>query len=242
MFLGVSPLTESEQIRLEDVADGAYTLETAGLTALLENVTRWSPGDADPSGLSPTGYDPLYAEPAAHRGEVFRVQGQLAQTQRRTLAVRGSWGRGVTEWTVKLPESEDTVLVLLPDRTGDYRAWPIRREVDLVGRFYKLWRHDLVGGGQADFLVFVAHHPQHTHARSADPGKLVLYFAAAALLGLVIWRFLRLRLSAPRGRRARLRRAATFDESPPDTVPNELAEDPAEALAQLAQPPTRERD
>ena len=112
----ITPLTDDLRARLAGAVDGGDDHDDA-LAALVEDVDRWTPGLGDARVRLNPDLDRVLADPAAYRGELFRIAGSLDQQ---------SWLRSpqaaVAEWFVR----DDAGRPILVYVCGLCRRWSFR--------------------------------------------------------------------------------------------------------------------
>lgn len=232
----IPPLTDAQQQQLASAQDGVHPDEGA-LYALLQNVMTWGAGDGSQAALP--NYDALLAEPAAHRGEVFEVEGEFAGRSRRFwLSRRGPWGAALTEWVVRVRrEPEQVAVVLLIDPDDSLPSPRLGQRVRIAARFYKVWGDRDLEGRPTAFLTFVARSAQVEPSRRSDAGVTPTGAVLAGVLMLaVVWLLLRARRWWALGDAGRARRdveATRAAARSPAPLHNDLPADPAQALEEL---------
>ena len=230
-------LAEAEDLR---VVDGLPPLQEPNVTALVQLLDRVDPPADRP--LDSADWASILADPAAVRGEVFRVTGRYAGRERAAEA------RGIplTEWGVIATDAAGAdlpLVVYLPRRNA--RPPSAGAEVTGTARFLALWTDADAAGEPRSYPVLVSRNlaavavpPSPSAGRAAWIPRLA---AAALLLAAAA------RLLARRGRRRPQRRmhhgprpvlaGADLPEAASD-----LPVDPAEALARLAEASDRPED
>jgi len=233
LLLVVPPLTEAQRELAQQTTDRAG-FDEAGLYALLSNVMTWEAGDE--AGARVPDYAALYADPAAHRGEVFLLEGDYAGRSRRVgLANPGDYGEQVTEWVLVTDRARDAVaVVFFVDPDGALREPRLGHGVRAAARFYKVWSDRDAHGTPTDYLLFVAKSPTPARAAGGAAGSgqtspaVLLALVLAAALGVFVLRRRIVKPIAPR-RVASSRAAADVAAE----LESHLPVDPAEALDEL---------
>src|SRR5690606_37774103 len=112
-------LTESQTQQLATADDESATIDGPALYPLLENVTQWRHGDE--SGATVPDFAAIEADPAAHRGQVFLIEGQVAGPVVPIPTLRpGPWGETIEQWTIKHgPDWDDVVVVYVAQPAED---------------------------------------------------------------------------------------------------------------------------
>jgi hypothetical protein len=217
----IPPLTDDERARLDGAVDGRDQ-RGAAFAALVENVGRWTPEAGDtPVRLDPD-LDQLVAEPAAHRGRLFRIAGRLELQTPLAYPYED-----VREWIVRDGSGRLAMVFvcgLVPDR--EFRP---DEHVDILARYYK--RVDAVARDDRlhEYPAFVGAFPE-IRAGGAGWGRLWTVTIPVAVMLRV---FLLLLLYARRGRgpmRGRVGATGPWTTEPGDA---HLPDDPAQALAEL---------
>ncbi|MHC4079754.1 MAG: hypothetical protein ACYSU2_00375 [Planctomycetota bacterium] len=220
-FAAIPPLTDSERARLDGAVDGRDQRGEA-FAALVENISRWSPG----AGETPVRLDPdleqLLTEPAAHRGQLFRVAGGLEQQTPLAYPYED-----VSEWVVR-DRSGRLALVFVCGLDPDHGFQP-DRPVEILARFYK--RVDAVArdGRLHRYPAFVGAFPE-SGAGGAGWGRLWTVTVPVAVMLVV---FLLLLLYARRGQGPMRGRVGATGPWTTEQGDEHLPDDPAEALAEL---------
>ena len=219
-------------------------LEQPGLYALLRNAVAWD--SSDERGAAVPDYDALYGDPAAYRGKVMLIEGELKRAQPLDVSRSGPWGERITEWVLEVSRDPlDSVVLLLPDPEGvALRAKP-GVEVRMPSRFYMAQRVEVAGGDGrwGVFLTFVGPTPERVvQGGGGTPWLQPLLIFALVFLGLAILYVLRKAMSPqprPLQRRYREhkgRRDESFSRQREGAEPSDpLPEDPAEAMEKLAE-------
>lgn len=235
LLLAVPPLTEAQRDLSEQTTDRAG-FDEAGLYALLPNVQTWRAGDE--TGAAVPDYAALLADPAAHRGDVFLLEGAFAGRSRRVgLSNPGDYGDEVTEWVIVTDPARDQVAVIFfVDPAGELQAPAKGQAVRTAARFYKVWSDLDANGKPTDYLLFVAHQPTLVAAASAKgasssaqamlPALLLVILLAAGLL--VVVRKSLVKPIAPR------RLSHDDAEETAEQLEAHLPVDPADALDELS--------
>jgi hypothetical protein len=216
----IPPLTDDQRARLATAADGRDARDEA-FAALVENVGAWAaaPGDAAPRP------DPDLAsmldEPAAYRGELYRIVGSIQQQTPLAYPYED-----VGEWALR-DGAGRPILVYVCGLAADH-GLGVGRRVAIPARFYK--RVDAVArdGRLHRYPAFVGAFPRPAAAGEGWTRLWTVTVPVAIMLAV----FLVLLLYARRGRgpmRARAPVAGPWDDQGDEPLP----EDPAQALAEL---------
>lgn len=234
----VPDLTERQQSQLDTATDDSATLDEAAWYPLLQNALQWS-GDARPGSTYPD-YEALLADPAAQRGALFLIQGRFAGLPRdrpdrhvRHLARPGPWARRLEQWGVVVDgDPQRVVLAYLTDPPAPPRAGA---RVEIVARFYKIWRTLNLNNEPTRFAVFVGRTARVVAPSTRPTSAFRPLIVLVVILGAV-WIALRLRGAAARPARARAPARADATEEPNGADADDgppLPVDPAAALAEL---------
>lgn len=243
-FAAIPPLNDSQQTRLETADDGARTVDEAAFYALLENAEQW-PQDVAAGAIVPD-FQAIRDDPAAHRGQLFLIEGRTIALLPEHDWSRSGWG-SVRGLAIRIdsdddpPVADDIIIVHLIDPPDEVSpGQPIR----LVARFHKVVRYErLRNEGRAPYLNFVGRgvlslgRPQS----SGNGVVLTVLLLVFAFLGIVflIWRVRAFKRDAQKPTRTavymaekRQRRAV---EQPPEDIDqaieeSNLPDDPADAL------------
>lgn len=178
------PLTADQQAQLDSARDDYPDTDEGALYPLLENALSW-PANVQAGAMLPD-YDAIAKNPAAHRGQLFLIEGTLRQIRPvGRLALPGPWEGRITEWAVQYgDEPADMLIVNLVDAPADAREY---KQVRLAARFYKLWPTTSKTGQARTFMVFVGHDAMIVGARPGVIGdasvvkSLVLVLCLLAL-------------------------------------------------------------
>ena len=235
----VPSLTVAQKQQLASTVDGP-AFDQAGLYPLLTNVAQWH-RDNLPAG-TPLNFGVLLKNPAAHRGQITRIQGQYAgQSTRILLARSGPWGNAITRWGILTNRVKNqVVLVAFVDPHDQIKPPRSGRPVTVVGRFYEIWHTTDLNHNPAQFLIFVARSPmveQGAAQQSVTATTIGLVVVVLAVIFVFLLRYLR--RQRPISARQRWRDSAqrrdrdTLDESQDAADQPPLPEDPAEALEEL---------
>lgn len=234
------PLSADRLEQVRTATDLRYGIDEPALYPLLRDALAWPAGDE--AGAAVPDYRALREDPAAHRGELALIEGELVMAPRPVegLARPGPWTGRLQQWIVLPDQKRDEVIalyVVVPEGV-DLPAPRVGRRVRVPARFYKLWA-DEEHQPPRSYLAFVT----SAAAIAPDAGgraelpptaMIVAVLALVAVFFFVMRRFSRVRDSAGRpepvrDRAAAARRAA---EAEARTGPP-LPEDPAAALDEL---------
>lgn len=230
----IAPLSDAESIELETADDDADVSETA-FRALVENARQWT----EPVGDAPIGINPDYAalleDPAAHRGDVFRIEGVL---QQRTAMDEP--GGPIEEWFIRTADGRPVqVFVIDPRAARPGIRFRDGTPVVVLGRFYKRTEDVDRQGRTQQYPAFVGALP-----RLASEGRWTAVatplWIIAALIATLLIVFAILLVAARRARRTPTHVPGTKAQEPIVDDPRPLPDDPAEALAELRRRAGRE--
>lgn len=225
LLAAVEPLTADQRIRLQTAYDGRDHQEEA-FVALLENVEAWTPGLGDAAIRLHPDLEAMMADPDAFRGDLCRITGTIQQ--------RTPLGRpytGVAEWFLR-DEGERPFLVFVSDlglEKSSGEVFADGNRVRIVARFYKRLDALARDGTVHVYPAFVGRFPRTLMAADAAWGGL---WAVAGPVTVMLVVFVILLVYARRGGRSRPHRVPLAGELPTHG-PENLPDDPAEALAEL---------
>lgn len=248
------PLTAPQQQQLATAHDQQADTDEGALYPLLENALTWP--DHVEAGATIPDYAAIEQDPAAHRGQLFFIQGKLRRTKPiGKLALPGPWEGRLSEWAIQYgSEAEQMLIVNLVDPPEPPRDGS---EVKLAARFYKLWPTTNKFGSPKVFLVFVGKDAQVLGVKPSVGGsaavKSLVLVLVLVVFGLfwIIRRTPKMSLNPKPTQRQMLRRQAMeqresqrelamnvsagkqVDDEPFDSADAPLPADPAQALAQL---------
>ncbi len=213
---GLPPLSDEARTALSACADGHDHNEEA-FAYLVGAVRDWTPAALATARGQPLPAEQLIAGRDDARGLVVEVIGILAQRDR----LEDFW-EDVEEWYIRLPDGGAVCVFVV-----DPPATPRGSDVRLVGLSYK--RVDATGrdGQPRSYPAVVARVAAiESMTARATRGAVPLIGLVIAMLGALV--FLRWRV-------AKLARPRVAKEIPSDRfdAPDELPQDPAEALAAL---------
>jgi hypothetical protein len=217
----IGPLTDDQRARLDAAVDGRDQRGDA-FAALVENVSGWSPG----AGEAPVRLDPdleqMQAEPAAYRGQLFRVEGRLELQTPLAYPYED-----VSEWVVR-DRSDRLALVFVCGLDPGHEFQPDRTVV-VLARFYK--RVDAVArdGRLHRYPAFVGAFPE-PGAGGEGWGRLWTVTVPVAVMLVV---FLLLLVYARRGQGPMRGRVGATGPLITEQGDEHLPDDPANALAEL---------
>jgi hypothetical protein len=232
------PLTDDQQRELAAARDDADYQEQA-FYALVQSVRAW-PTDAlsddEAIRLAPD-FAAMLKNPAAYRGDLCRVTGELLQHT--SLAPPYE---DVVEWFVRDERGGMPVIVYVVQPETD-QTFHERQHVQIDGRFYKRMRFAARDGKVREYPAFVGRFPVVLPAVAAPTvghrgldllavlaGPVVLL--VMVLLGVRAWASRKRRVNAERLREGR---AMWIDAADDDVVDDAagLPDDPANALTEL---------
>jgi hypothetical protein len=216
----VPPLIDDDRARLAGAVDGGGDHADA-FEALVGNVSRWTPGVGDALIRLDPDLDRLQENPAAYRGELFRIAGILDQQ---------SWlptpHAAIAEWFVR-DDAGRPILVYVYGLPSDHEFQP-GQPVTLPARFYRRVAETARDGRVHQYPAFVGAFPQPVRV-GAGLGQLWIAIVAIAVLLVV---FLALVVFLRRSdRSSHFGPRLVMMETDPGETP--LPDDPAEALAEL---------
>ncbi|MDH3583247.1 MAG: hypothetical protein OER86_03440 [Phycisphaerae bacterium] len=254
---GLTPLTESQLIRLETADDRSDEIREAAFYALLENVADWPRTRA---GAVIPDYADILDQPQVWRGRPCLIEGTL-QTRLPARKLERGWEkvRGLTidihpDKPMAEKNEKDFVIVYLtepPDVRGAVLQWndalldETGTRVEVVARFYKLQDSGNRGGATKSYMAFVGRNLKLLGGKSGAPAWRIpaLMGAIVLMMAAFWWRLRRLRqgFAAP----ARATSLASFidqrraeregeNEETELEPPPDLPEDPVDALGILA--------
>jgi hypothetical protein len=217
----IPPLTDGERARLASAADGLDRRGEA-FAALVDNVSRWTPGAGDSALRADPDIERMLADPAAYRGDLCRIAGSI---QQQTPLVEPY--QDVSEWFVR-DGAGRPIIVFVCGLAPDH-GFREGRPVVILARFYKRIDARARDDRLHRYAAFVGAFPQPGAAGDGGWGRLWTVTIPVAVMLAV---FLLLLLYARRGQgpmRARAATAGPWVEKGDEQLP----EDPAEALAEL---------
>jgi len=236
----VPELNPSQQQQLDTATDDSGMLDEAAWYPLLQNVLLWE-GDTRPGSMNPD-YQAMLADPARFRGRRFFIKGKFAGMPRNRQSLRagrlarpGPWDDRLEQWGIVVQQDPDQVVVvcLVAPPAMPRPGAPI----EVVARFYKVWKTLDLRNEPTRFLVFVGKSAAVTpSAGGRGPTFLPIVLPLVVALGLV-WLILRRSIAGPRvegPRRAPRQRPVDPPEMPATAEPDSLPTDPAEALRELS--------
>jgi hypothetical protein len=188
--VGIPPLHENTQIRLETAVDG---LDSRGesFAALVEETALWAP-PFDTEGIA-FEYESLLERPETFRGSPMRIEGVLVQQQ----SLGGDW-QGVQEWFIRDMQARlYCVYVVGLEEFQDGTS------VSIVARFYKTMEMVARDGRNRMYPTFVTSHLAiavvGTVAQPQQLFILIPFILVAALFVLILSRLVkRKRIKRPR--------------------------------------------
>jgi hypothetical protein len=252
--VAVSDLTPQQKLQLDTATDFTGQFDDAALYPLLENAIWWAQGDE--AGAEPADLAAIAANPAAHRGKLFVIQGKLAAPPRpvEKLLRPGPWEGTLRQYVLLVDEAKNqTVVVYLVAPPGDKERSRTGAQVRLVGRFYKIWREPNRQKKETDFPTFVGKSVRQVAAPVGKPlggilgllmgdtMTLLVGLGFVVLIGgtLVLWVIYRRYAHDAEDRRARReaqreeRERRQAEEQAEEEAGPPLPEDPVAALAEL---------
>ena len=249
VLAAVPPLSDAERRQLDSASDGSPRLDEGALYPLVRNALEWKQGESVRAHVNPD-YARFHDEPAAHRGELYLLEGKFAgRAVRFGLQRSGPWGDALTEWVLIVNEDPERVaVVFLVDPEGELKANPPRpgQSVRVPARFYKVWQAPDLKGRKTSFLTFVGRWPEKQGGGDAFtpsmgiPEMVGLTLLLAAALAFILWRSRGISLRArplPRQSARAEARQRGEDAEATDTFETDdepLPTDPADALGELS--------
>jgi hypothetical protein len=230
LLAAVVPLSNDQLARVETARDDRDHREEA-LAALLENVSAWRAGLGDVAIRLEPDVDALIVDPAAHRGELCLLLGQV---QQQTPLERPF--ENAIEWFVRDDQGRP-MAVYLP--AADAAAFRDGQRISMPARFYKRLTYTDREGVQRACAAFVGAGPALVDAGAPAPVQrlVLLGVGLAVLLAL----FLVALLSARAARRPK--RPLSSPPAPePEGEGNRLPDDPVEALEELGRRASGDHD
>lgn len=235
----VPELSQSQQQQLNTATDDSSMLDEAAWYPLFQNVLSWE-GDVRPGSMHPD-YKAIFADPARFRGQRFVLSGMFAGVprDRRSLKIDrfarpGPWDGKLEQWGVLVQRNPDEVVVVcLLD------PQPLPRPgtaIEVVARFYKVWKTLDLRNVPTRFLVFVGKSATIT-AQAGEKRLTALHIVMPLVVGLgLIWLILRKSVAGGRTehRRTVFRQPALDQRETSVKEPEPLPTDPAEALRELS--------
>jgi hypothetical protein len=219
-FAAIPPLTGDERARLDGAVDGRDQRGEA-FAALVENIDRWTPGAGDTAVRPDPDFEQMLAEPAAHRGQLFRVAGTIELQTPLAYPYES-----VSEWVVR--DRSGRLALVFVCRLAPGHGFQPDRPVVIPARFYKRVDAVALDGRLHRYPAFVGAFPE-PGAGGAGWGRLWMVTVPVAVMLVV---FLLLLLYARRGQGPmRARAGATGPWA--DRGDEHLPDDPAQALAEL---------
>lgn len=232
----IPPLTDDQAAQLATATDGSATFDEAALYPLLINAAAWPDGEEAYTGAAAPDYAALTAAPEAHRGTLFLIEGRLAAAPRPfgTLSRPGSWDATLRQWPL-LTDGGQVVLAYVQTSASPADLPPVGSRVRAVGRFYKVWSSEDVGGRRRDYLTFIGREAAWDAPSHPDDWTMLVPLLGAVLTLLATYMIVR-RMPGRRRDAARppARHGAGSSDRPAGYDPL-LPRDPAQALARLAQ-------
>jgi hypothetical protein len=231
------PLTDDQAAQLATATDRSATFDEAALYPLLINAAAW-PDDAPlPAGALVPDYAALAADPEAHRGGLFLIEGRLAAVPRPfgTLSRPGPWDATLRQWPL-LTDDGTVALVYLLDSPPPADLPPAGSRVRAAARFYKVWSSEDLGGRQRDYQTFVGR--SATWETRPDGWMIFMPLLGAVLVLLVVYVLLRQTLGRRRATQPAVSRQDMARQAPPARSAGydpALPRDPAEAMQRLAE-------
>ncbi len=233
VIAAVPPLTDDQTAQLATATDGSTAFDEAALYPLLINAAAWPDHEAAPAGAVVPDYAALAADPDAHRGGLFLIEGRLAAAPRPfgTLSRSGPWDATLRQWPLVIDDgARQIVLVYLLDSPAPADLPAVGSRVRTAGRFYKIWASEDLGGQRREYPTFVGRTATWEARVRPDGWTMLLPLLGAVLVLLVTYVVLRPMLTR--------RRPMPRPAEPADPVTEydpALPRDPAEALQCLAE-------
>jgi hypothetical protein len=258
-------LTDADEQRLADGTTDEDELldQQEGFTVLLRHAGQWRgddfAGDEGAKVAPPADFDYIRENPAEVRGNVYLIEGWLAQHDRYPNADAGlgreklynmidpSWGERVTRWTI-VTEEEDpssTLIVIFNDPNAKMPKPGKNAEVRVAARFYKLWTIKDASGKAFTYPVFVGGAAEvldegGASSEAGGPSKEVITVALVMVVGAFFgMRYLMKRANATGKQRtaalvAARRRDRDEQEEAEEEDIDDLPDDPIAALDVLS--------
>jgi hypothetical protein len=247
---GVPPLTDTQRTLLETANDGSFNTDEAALYPLLQNATTWQPGSE--AGAAIPDYAAIMADPAAHRGELFLIEGVFNGKPRsqasllKRVARPGAWDDTLQEWYVITDRQTEQVAVvyLVNPGTSPTDPPPAGTKVRIPARFFKVYKANTLESANSKtptatpFLVFVGHSPSNIEAGSATSEWTylvpALLLVMLALAGYYTLKRKKVSVAAqPLATRVRRQQREEHEEEEVEEGPP-LPKEPTEALDELS--------
>jgi hypothetical protein len=256
---GIPPITDgNDWSTLRLTRDFEHEQLDPAVVPLLQNAVWWDAWDA--AGAAAPDYAALLKTPPEFRGHLFLVRGAVARIKRVDhMPFRGPWDAKdgkVQEYDILVDQPHgQVVVVLLADAPPEAQQPKKAQRIEVVARFYKVFRNKIRRGEEGavldqeeDFPEFVGKTVLVSAAPppAASPGAGLDAKAAAGVLLILVLAavlvfVLRKKLSgagessalmAARGRLERARAAASAS-APEAAGEPQLPKDPAAALEEL---------
>ena len=253
----VPPLAELQRMQLESAEDYTAAWDQGALYPLMQNALTWETNDE--AGAMIPDYEALSADPAAYRGTLFVIEGQLGgppEQLSKPMARPGPWDNRIQRWSVLYQTDPDKVAVVyLVDPPPLEKTPRSSIRVRLLCRFYKVWRFKDINDHPTDYLVFVGKTtreaaPSQTRRRYTPQTVPIKQMLIMLLVGAGVLIFIFRRASKmsfrPKPLSGQLKRqqaqAAAGEDSKIVEVDPDLPEDPEQALRVMASPNETEND
>lgn len=261
-FTAAAPeLSDADRQRLVDgtTDNDAQLDQQDGLYVLLRNASSWQgddfSGDAGAAVAPPPDYDFIKDKPGQARGNVYLIEGWLAQHDRfptndnhdRDQLVRAgdpAWGDQVTRWTIATAKGDpdSTIIVLFNDPRAQMADPGKQAIIKVAARFYKLWTIPSANGKPFTYAVFVGGAAEEVQASAASGGGMsmgtIVLAVVAAVGAFFILRIVLNRMNNGGRQRtsellaARRRERELLEDE--EEIDEDLPEDPIEALDVLS--------
>jgi len=251
LLAAAPPLTDSQRVAVEDVADRSANIDETGLYALLDNAATWpSRIDAVLPGARLPDVQLMREQPGAVRGELFVIDGVLEAIAAPTVYVPSrvlsepGW-EDVEAWHIRMADGTLAIVCLTdpPDVAGEgvngQRVPTIENlTVRAPGRFFKLLNTPGQDDNWRTYSVFVGHTARITGgaapaaAKEGDgfsPLPYAVLFVGVVLL-VLLFGYVRAKAKQPSRLAERLERRSTDEDY---EVRTDLPEDPVAALETL---------
>ncbi|MFN3167021.1 MAG: hypothetical protein ACE37H_08160 [Phycisphaeraceae bacterium] len=227
--LAAPKLTDADEQRLADgTTDNDDLLDQQnGFYVLLRSAGRWRgddfAGDAGAKVAPPADFDYIRKHPAEVRGNVYLIEGWLAQHDRYPNAEAGlgrdklynlidpSWGERVTRWTIVTEEDDPsaTVIVIFNDPNAKMPKPGENAEVKVAARFYKLWTIKDATGKPFTYPVFVGGAAEVVEesggvgsgSSASSTWQAALFGVITVVVAFYIFRFLMNKMNSGKGQR-----------------------------------------
>ena len=259
-------LSDADRERLADgTSDYDAVLDKQdGLYVLLRNAKGWMgddfSGDRGAAVAPPPDYQFLKTQPAEARGNVYLIEGWLAQADRYPsqdtagreqlhITLDPGLGKQVTRWTLVTDKDDprSTVIVLFHDPNAKMKPPEAGTELRIAARFYKLWMIKDVEGKPFTYPVFVGGAEEVVSAPAggalstgSTPGRTMLLLGIIVVAGgFFVVRYVLSRGGGGSKVRERLneirRERERYESDGDDEAVEDLPDDPVDALNVLSE-------